>query len=316
MGKYKNTYLKDTNNNNIYIVENDESEKGFLNLISEYTIIPNISNDHLDNYNNSFAEYLDTFRKYLKLVKNKNKYIIYNKNNEYATDKSQEFNRILEKLIEEESKLKYISYGNNAHVNIEILEKQNGILKWKIRTNLKNLKSLNNKIFTVNMIGIWNIYNITSALIIGALKNIDLPENLNLIKPSRRLEVIYNKNNKIILDDYGVHPFEIENVIKTCENIYKNIIYIWEPHRINRLSFFKEDFKKIFSNKILFYTDVYEVNTPKENKKESLINNLIDYGNFIENENQLINIIKNNNTIVLLTAGGLSEKVRKIIKDL
>lgn len=312
---YENTYLiKDEKKNpEIYIVENDESEKGFLNLTSEYTIIPNISNDHLDNYNNSFKDYLNTFRKYFQLVKDKNKYIIYNKNNKYANDKSKIFNEILDNLIKE-SNLKYISYGDNAHVNIEILETKNRTLKWKLTTDLEELKTLNNRIFTENIIGIWNIYNITSGLIMATLKNIKIEKNLNLIKPSRRLEIIYNKNNKIILDDYGVHPFEIENVIKACEDIYKDIVYIWEPHRINRLNFFKNDFKRIFANKKLFYRDIYEVNTPTENSKP--ISNFIDYGEYIKDTNELTNIIKDHSVIVLFSAGSLSKKIREIISNL
>jgi UDP-N-acetylmuramate--alanine ligase len=311
---YKNTYLIDTPHmeSQIYIVENDESENGFLNLNSTYTILPNISDDHLENYNNSLNTYIDTFKTYFQLIKDKNKCIIYNKNNIYGKEKSYKFHNILNNLVEE-SNLKNISYGDeNCHVNIKILQDKE-FLQWKLTTNLEELKSINNQIYTVNIIGVWNIYNITSSIIIGTLKNIKIPVNLDLIKPGRRLEVIYN-NNKIILDDYGVHPFEIENVINACEKIYKNITYIWEPHRISRLEFFKEDFKKVFHNKNLFYTDVYEVNTKKENGENININDFIDYGTYIAED--LKNIIKNNSTIVLFSAGNLSSKVKRIIEDL
>jgi UDP-N-acetylmuramate--alanine ligase len=311
---YDHTFLVNTYKDpEIHIVENDESENGFLNLISEYTIIPNISNDHLDNYNNSFEEYLNTFKKYFQLVKEKNKYIIYNKNNEYANNTSRNFHEILHKLVID-SNLKNISYGyKNSDVNIKILSYMDGVFQWQLNTNLEELKNINNKIYRVKIIGIWNIYNITSSIILGALKNIPIGENLNLIKPSRRLEVIYNKNNKIILDDYGVHPFEIENVIKACESIYKNITYIWEPHRISRVNFFKEDFKKLFNNRNLFYTDIYEVNTKKEGEFIK-INDFIDYGIYIHKDD-LINLIKNNSVIVIFSAGNLSKKVKLIIKN-
>ena len=312
---YKNTYLINNpqEDSKIYIVENDESENGFLNLHSEYTIIPNISNDHLENYNNSFETYVDTFKAYFQMVKNKNKYIIYNKNNIYGKETSKEFHNILHNLIEK-SNLNNISYGDeNSHVNIQILEDKE-ILKWKLTTNLEELKNINNKIYRVNMLGIWNIYNITSSIILATLKNAHIEENLNLIKPARRLEIILNKNGKIILDDYGVHPFEITNVINACEKIYKNITYLWEPHRISRLEFFKEDFKKIFKNKNVFYIDVYEVNTKKEDKEPFIIKNFIDYGTYIK-QDDLKNIIKNNSTIVIFSAGNLSNKVKEIIRN-
>ena len=313
---YEHTYLVNDNNpHHIYLVENDESEKGFLNLISEYTLIPNISNDHLDNYNNSFEEYLDTFKKYFQLVKDKNKYIIYNKNNEYGNERSINFNKILDEMIRD-SGLKSISYGyKKSHVNIKIIN-QDGFISWQLTTDLQELASINNKIYTIKIIGLWNIYNITAVIILATLKNITVNENLNLIKPSRRLEIIYNKNNKVILDDDGVHPFEIENVIKACEAIYKNITYIWEPHRISRVSFFKEDFKELFVNKNLYYTDIYEVNTCKENEAPININDYIDYGIHVKTPEDLVNIIKENSVIVLFSAGILSKKVKEIIKNL
>ena len=103
--------------------------------------------------------------------------------------------------------------------------------------------------------------------------------------------------------------------MKACEHM-KNITYIWEPHRISRLHFFKEDFKKIFNNKNLFYTDIYEVNTKIEGEKNINIGDFIHYGTHIKNPDELANIIKNNSNIVLFSAGNLSKTVKEIIKTM
>lgn len=302
------------NNNQFYIIENDESQPTFINLHSEYTIIPNISHDHLENYYNSFDEYLATFEKYLYLVKDKNIAIIYNKNiNNYKKELDNDFYKILDNLILK-SGLKNISYGyENSHVNIKIIENKDNpmILKWQLVTEHKDLLILNNKIFNIEMIGEWNIYNITSAIIMATLKGICVSNNLKLFKPARRLEVIYKTNNKIIFDDYGVHPYEIKNVLNNLKKIYNNITIIWEPHRLTRLKQFQKEFKEIFKHENMYFVRLYEVT----HKKNDDFLEYIDYGNYLKKDTLLKNILlKNDNSVILLlTAGDLSHRVKKLL---
>jgi UDP-N-acetylmuramate--alanine ligase len=300
------------NNHKLYIVENDESQPTFINLNSEYTILPNISNDHLENYNNSFEEYISVFKNYFNTVKNKNKCIIYNKNIHNNKD-SNNFYEILNNLVID-SNLNNISYGyENSHVNIKIIENPHDpkILKWQLITEHMNLLELNNKIFTVDMIGSWNIYNITGSIIMATLKGISINENLKLFKPARRLEVIYKKNHKIIFDDYGVHPYEIKNVLENLKKIYNSIIIIWEPHRLTRLKQFQKEFKEIFFHENMYFISLYEVTHIKTNE----FFKYIDYGKYIKDENQLKDILlmDNHKVIILFTAGNLSYTVKKIL---
>ena len=56
----------------------------------------------------------------------------------------------------------------------------------------------------------------------------------------RRFEIIgnfnLNKNSFLWIDDYGHHPTEIEEVLKTIKNVWENrrVIMIFQPHRYSR----------------------------------------------------------------------------------
>jgi UDP-N-acetylmuramate--alanine ligase len=186
---------------------------------------------------------------------------------------------------------------------------------------LPQLISLNNRTFSVsNIIGIWNIYNITASMVVATLFNIPLEDNIKLYKPKRRLEVIYDKSDTLILDDYAVHPTEITAVVGACLQLYKedNLYVIWQPHRLSRLKRLHERFKESFSllkKENLFIFPIYEVNITSYTEEEWM--ELIDYGKFIK-DRDLPTLIRQleGKVILLLTAGDLNYKVKSIINDL
>lgn len=322
--------LKETGNSYIdgqvgYVIEGDESDSSYKNITPvDYLLINNISTDHLENYQDSFEEYLYSFEKYLF---HHNGIVIYNKNKykQFETPVSLEESSnsyVLDKLIER-TKVKHISYGvENSHVNIDIIEYVDR-LQWKLSTTLPDLITLNNRIFTVeNFFGQWNIYNITAGLIVATLENIKLPAQLLLERPQRRMEIIVDKKigNKIIYDDYAVHPTEIYNVIQFCKKKYKiaEVAFIWEPHRPSRIRRLASNFYEVFSDieENLFVMPIYNASETNLLNEEEL-KRYMDYQN-IDYQNidlEITQLLKNPKykTIVLLSAGPLSKKIRGMI---
>lgn len=300
-----------------YVVENDESEEGFLNLPSNYTVIPNLNDDHLENYNNSFDCLKQKILKYFDFVKetHKSPYVIYCKSPD-----QQDLHQLILK-----SKLKNITYGiKNCDVNINITNAHDEFRckwQWALTTKLESLKILDGQIFTIDILGKWNIFNITAAITVAALHNITINDIQlgiqQLYKPQRRLELIYNKNNTLVFDDYTVHPTEVKVVIEACLQKYgKNIYFIWQPHRLSRLKRLHSKFKEVFSvvnTNNIFYTPLYEVDIT--NYSENEWRSLIDYGNFIPYEELNTTLAKlEGKTIILLNAGDLSKLVRSFYK--
>ncbi|OED45479.1 hypothetical protein AB836_01105 [Rickettsiales bacterium (ex Bugula neritina AB1)] len=289
--------------NDLFIVEGDESDASILHLPSKYTIITNLGNDHLENYKDSYEEYLACFKKYLlKIKKIKDHLIIY-----FGDDK------ILDNLVKSIKGLKGISYGINKYndIIINILEEKFNYLKWQI----------NQDIFSVNISGIFNTLNITAAITLSNIFNIKVNNNIILEKPKRRMEY-YQKNNRIIIDDYGVQPIAIKLVMKTVFKFFKkkDINIWWEPHRSTRVNRFIKDFKKIFNNTNIFIAPLYEPQMTNEYNKS--IENLQKYFNYNKNVisyDNLENIFKENskNKITLIfSAGILSKKIINIFNKI
>ena len=102
------------------------------------------------------------------------------------------------------------------------------------------------------MIGIHNIQNATAAVALAF--TIGLPEKfikiglLNFKGVQRRFTHLFNYNKISFYDDYAHHPTEINSVLNGVRNIYKNkeIICIFQPHRISRVKNLKKEFSKCF----------------------------------------------------------------------
>ena len=64
----------------------------------------------------------------------------------------------------------------------------------------------------------------------------------------RRFNFLFEKNKSIFFDDYAHHPTEIKSVLEGVKNVYnkKEIICIFQPHRISRVKNLKFEFSKSF----------------------------------------------------------------------
>ena len=109
---------------------------------------------------------------------------------------------------------------------------------------IKNIK--------VPLIGLHNIRNSTVAASVAF--SIGIP--IKIIKKGlekfsgvqRRFTKVFSFQNVPFFDDYAHHPTEITEVLDGVKEVYKNkeIICIFQPHRISRLKNLHEEFSKSF----------------------------------------------------------------------
>ena len=64
----------------------------------------------------------------------------------------------------------------------------------------------------------------------------------------RRFSFLFKHNNAIFIDDYAHHPTEINSVLEGVNKVYnkKEIICVFQPHRISRVKSLKMEFSKCF----------------------------------------------------------------------
>ena len=154
----------------------------------------------------------------------------------------------------------YYTYGTDKKANFQIyniLQNENfSKFDLKIRipgseTHIQNIK--------IPLIGLHNIKNATSAFAVSFSFGINI-ENIKdgLLKfkgVQRRFNFLFEKNKAIFFDDYAHHPTEITSVLEGVKKVYKKkeIICIFQPHRISRVKNLKLEFSKSFikSNTVL-----------------------------------------------------------------
>ena len=85
---------------------------------------------------------------------------------------------------------------------------------------------------STTLIGVYNLYNILASIGAAYLSKLSLKQIASsLNKPiyiPGRLEMVYNKNNKMIIIDYAHTPDAFDNVLKTISNLKsKKIITVF-----------------------------------------------------------------------------------------
>jgi len=173
----------------------------------------------------------------------------------------------------------------------------------------------------------------TSLAILAALNEIGLDHIRTNIKKyigiKKRFDILYNKKDFVIIDDYAHHPTEINATIKSLL-LYSNLrnidqkIIIWQPHKYSRTIENIKEYKECFKGcNELIILPVYSageeyinINFQKEFYKYDPI-----LATNIQRDKTSIHIIKDNKIIktyqkgilIGLGAGDITTKLRTII---
>ena len=300
------------------LIESDESDGSFMHIPFNYSIITNIDNEHLDYYKtmsnlkNKFIEFLNktpslgksfvclddkNIRNILPKVKNKNFYTYgLNEKSNFLIYKIQQYK-------------KYTKFD----VKIQIPAK---------RTIIKNI--------IIPLLGLHNVKNATSALSvafsIGVPSKI-IKQGLKSFKGvQRRFNYLFEKNNVSFFDDYAHHPTEIISVLDGVREVYKKkeIVCIFQPHRVSRLKNLKLEFAKSFKKAdTIILCPLYKAGesiklgfTYKSFAKLIAKNsnvNLIVIKNELELKKVTNNLAFGNKIFIAMGAGSVSNWVRNLL---
>ena len=242
------------------VLEADESDKSFLNYQSQACIVTNIEPDHLENHNNSFEEYLTSFKTFI----HRNSLCIFNHDDP-----------ILRTLSKSTKNVTFISFGfsNEADFSIKKIvfnqDHQNILIK---------APNGNEYSFDCQLLGDYNALNAVSAWVMAYTQKINPNLISNAISQfcgvSRRCEKIgvASISNTLIpvIDDYGHHPTECKAVLTELKKRYKQVIHVFEPHRYSRLDMHFKDFVDVLSlSDIIIIMDICPAGEEKQHYRDS-----------------------------------------------
>lgn len=215
------------------VIEADEFDRSFHWLRPYMTVITATDPDHLDIYGTKEA-YLESFRHYTELIKSDGALIIH---------------RGLEMKPNVQDGVRIYDYDRTeGDFHAENIRIGNG----EIFFDFVSPKGVVKDIQLGVPVSI-NIENGIAALALAQLSGAtdeELREGMRTFKGVDRRFDFKVKNDRIVfLSDYGHHPKEIEQSIKSIRELYadKKIAAIFQPHLYTRTRDFYQDFAKSLS---------------------------------------------------------------------
>ena len=300
------------------ILESDESDGSFTKIPPTYSIVTNIDKEHLDYYK-SLEILKKNFVKFIEKIPSFGKVFI-------CLD-----DKINKQVIKKIRNLNYSTYGTNKLSNFKILNisQNENYSKFNIKISLPGSKKKLIKNIKVPLIGLHNIRNSTAAAAVAFSIGIPIKIIKNGLEKfsgvQRRFTKIFSFQNVPFFDDYAHHPTEITEVLDGVREVYKNkeIICIFQPHRISRLKNLHEEFSKSFKKadtvilcpifkageniKLPFsYNYFAKKIIKKSNVKLILINNNLDLVKYVKQN------IYGNKIVIGMGAGSISNWIRDL----
>ena len=299
------------------IAEADESDGSFLLLSPIMAAVTNIDDDHLDHYGtkekivDAFVEFVNKLPFYGRVALNAND----------ATTVS----------IKSRVKRPVVWYGIETELketdylakNIEISASGS---KFDLYFQTQKLASIKTPLW-----GLHNISNTLAAIATSHQAGIEIEIiQSGLLKfqgVGRRLEKLYEKNNFLVIDDYGHHPTEVRATISTLRGVDKRpMCVVFEPHRYTRTQNFWKEFQECFEGvDEIYLSPIYAaseqpipgITTEELVKEMKLKGKNVEFLKSLDEMKVLIHEKKDKNYLfVTLGAGAISKKIRDMVKDL
>jgi UDP-N-acetylmuramate--alanine ligase len=238
------------------VVEADESDASFLNLLPVMAVVTNIDADHMDTYGHDFNKLKGAFIEFLHRMPFYGAAIL-------CTD-----DPAVRSILPEVSR-PITSYGFNeeAQVRAVNVRADNGRMCFTVqRRNGVTLPDLD---ITLNLAGEHNVLNALAAIAIAVELNVPdeaLQKALAEFKGvgrrfQRHGEVAAKTGGEFtLIEDYGHHPVEVAATLAAARGAFpgRRLVLAFQPHRYTRTRDCFEDFVEVMGRAdVLWLSEIY-----------------------------------------------------------
>ncbi len=229
------------------VVEADESDASFLNLMPIMAVVTNIDADHMDTYGHDFAKLKQAFVDFLHRMPFYGAAIL------CADDAGV---RSIMPMISRP--LVSYGFGDEAMVRaVNVQAQEGGTMRFTVqRRNGVRMPDLE---VTLNLPGEHNVLNALATIAVAT--ELELPD-APIVKAlaefrgvGRRFQRYGEVNAKeggrfTLIDDYGHHPVEMAAVLAAARGAFpgRRIVLAFQPHRYTRTRDCFEDFVKVMGS--------------------------------------------------------------------
>ena len=294
------------------VVEADEFDRSFLQLLPTIAIVNNVEEEHLDIYKD-YDDLKETFSQFA------NKVPFYGFVAVCLDDNGV-------KDILSNIKKKVVTFGLSRHCDIraEDISYHERCVECRVIEKGRELGVLK-----LNIPGEHNVRNALGAIAVSRELGIDFEVIKEAIAEFsgvyRRFEIKGEKNGIMIIDDYAHHPSEIQATLKAVRSGWqRRIVAVFQPHTFSRTQRFYKDFGRSFDDAdVLFITDIYPA---REKPIEGITGKLIadsanQYGHknvhYVQSSGNLLselqNVIQPGDIVITLGAGDIWKIANQLI---
>jgi len=239
------------------VVEADESDASFLNLLPVMAVVTNIDADHMDTYGHDFARLKQAFVDFLHRMPFYGSAIL------CADDPGV---RSIMPMVSRP----VITYGFGEDAQVRAVDVQalaGGQMRFVVQR--RNGVVMPDITVTLNLPGVHNVLNALAAIAVAT--EIELPDE-PIIKALAEFSGVGRRFQRYgqckaadggrftLIDDYGHHPVEMAAVIAAARGAFpgQRLMLAFQPHRYTRTRDCFEDFVKVLGTAdAVLLTEVY-----------------------------------------------------------
>ena len=244
------------------VVEADESDASFLNLLPVMAVVTNIDEDHMETYGHDFEKLKSSFIEFLHRMPFYGAAIV-------CIDDAA-VRAIVPSLARP-----VITYGLTEEAQIRAVDvhARNGQMTFTVQLN--NVDSKNAFPIELNLPGLHNVRNALAAIAVALELEIDVVSIQKALAQFRGVDRRFQNYGDLTLadgsvftlvDDYGHHPVEMKATIEAARCAYpgRRLVLAFQPHRYSRTRDCFEDFIKVMSSvDAILISEVYAAGEAK-----------------------------------------------------
>ncbi|MEJ8841923.1 Mur ligase domain-containing protein [Lacibacter sp. H375] len=283
------------------VIEADESDGSIVNYTPEIGLLINIDKDHKEI--DTLIEIFEQFKK------NTSQFFVVNQSHALA---------------------KRLSANPKHNFSVDVTDDAAYHASEFKQVGFSISFQINKVPFTLNSVGKHNMENALAAATVANLIGVPLETAAEALKSYegiyRRHQIIGQKNNVWLIDDYAHNPAKCAASIEACQPLAKKVIAWFQPHGYGPTKFLRNDFVEEISRALrpqdeiwmseIFYAGGTAV---KDISANDLINDLKANGShafFVENRNDLVAALRPHFTedCVLLLMGARDPGLEQFAK--
>ncbi|HWX42983.1 MAG TPA: UDP-N-acetylmuramate--L-alanine ligase [Blastocatellia bacterium] len=229
------------------VVEADESDGSLLMLTPTIAVLTNIDRDHIDHFSGGIEQIKQCFTDFVNRVPF------------YGTIVLCLDDPNVQAIIPQITR-RSVSYGLAAQADVSAsdIKSDSGFsTEFNVRAFGQDRGRMK-----LAVPGLHNVYNALAAVAVGLDLGLEFDKVAGAFVEfrgaDRRFQIKGERNDVLVVDDYGHHPTEIKATLAAARTSGRRVVVLFQPHRYSRTRDLMYDFARSFYGAdVLLLTDIY-----------------------------------------------------------